>query len=256
MAQSDLERLVPVGVPVSRRWLLAQGVTVSRLDNAVKSGKLTALTTGLYVRPDFPVDWKGVVFALQRERPGMVLGGVTALELQGRGHYVALAKQKHLMAFAPYPAPPWLKRLPVSLQVDWFGTARLWKDEVDVAQLATQPYEWRDGLSPLLVSAPERALLEVLSLVPQRTSFEHADNLFQGLTSLSPNRLGSVLQACENIKAKRLFFWLAHRYNYQWLARLNSTDYDLGSGKRVVEQGGRLDPEFLITVPETLYEPR
>lgn len=256
MVQSELERLVPVGVSASRRWLMAQGITVSRLDNAVKSGKLTTLTAGVYMRPGYPIDWKGVVYGLQREKPGMVLGGVSALELQGRGHYVALAKERRLTAFAALPAPPWLKRLPVSLRVEWLGTARLWKGDVDVGQLAIQPYEWREGLSPLAVSAPERALLEVLSLVPQRISFEHVDNLFQGLTSLSPKRLGSLLQVCESVKAKRLFFWLAHRYNYPWSARLDSKDYDLGSGKRVIEPQGRLDREFLITVPETLYGPR
>lgn len=256
MAQSELEHLVPVGVPASRRWLIAQGVTVSRLDNAVKSGKLMAITTGVYARPGYPVDWKGVVYGLQREMSGMVLGGVTALELQGRGHYVALTKEKHLTAFAPHSAPPWLKRLPLSVRVEWLGTARLWKSGVDVGQLALQPYEWREGLSPLAVAAPERAILEVLSLVPQRISFEHADNLFQGLTSLSPKRLGGLLQMCDSVKAKRLLFWLARRYSYPWSARLNSKDYDLGSGKRVIERQGRLDSEFLITVPEALYEPR
>lgn len=255
MAQPDLKHLVPFGAPASRRWLLAQGMTVSRLDNAIKSGELIALTTGLYARPDYPVDWEGVVYALQREKPGVVVGGLTVFELQGLGHYVALAKKKRVTMFAPYPAPRWLKRLPLPLQVEWIGTARLWNVDVDLEQLATQPYEWRQNLSPLMLSSPERALLEILSLVPQRISFEHADQLFQGLTSLSPKRLKSVLQACVNIKAKRLFFWLADRYGYAWSERLNSADYDLGRGKRVIERGGRLDPKLLITIPQFLYEP-
>ena len=256
MSKSELGRFVPVAVPVSRRWLLAQGFSISRLDNALKSGKLEALATGVYIRPGLPVDWKGVVFALQREGAGMVVGGLSALELQGKGHYVALAKEKQLMAFAPYSAPSWLKRLPLPLDVEWLGTTRLWKDERSTALEFTQPYDWREGLSPLLISSTERALLEVLSLVPQRISFEYADNLFQGLTSLSPKRLAGVLSACSNIKAKRLFFWLSRRYEYPWAVHLQPTDYDLGSGKRVIAPQGRLDPQFLITVPEAFHEPR
>lgn len=55
----------------------------------------------------------------------------------------------------------------------------------------------------LVASRPERAVLEVLNLVPSGISFELADKLFQGLTKLSPTKLVTTLSACNNIRAKR-----------------------------------------------------
>jgi hypothetical protein len=94
-----------------------------------------------------------------------------------------------------------------------------------------------------------------LADVPDTVSFEHADQLMQGLTSLSPRRLDVLLKGCRHIKVKRLFFFFATRYDYAWLKHLDRKAYDLGSGKRVVAKGGRLDSEYLITVPEAFHGP-
>lgn len=256
MPRPELASLAPLGVPVSRQWLLDQGITTSRLDNALKSKKLVALAQGVYARPDLPVGWQGVIYGLQREQPGVVIGGLTALELQGRGHYVPLGQERTAIVYAPAEPPSWLRRLPLSLQVQWHSTARLWRDVAEPGQFCTQTYPWREDLPPLVMARPERAVLEILSRVPNGISFELADNLFQGLTTLSPTKLATTLSACNSIKAKRLFFWLAGRYGYAWSGRLDPNDYDLGSGKRVIAPGGRLDPRYLITVPEALYETR
>ncbi|WP_095210104.1 type IV toxin-antitoxin system AbiEi family antitoxin domain-containing protein [Endozoicomonas ascidiicola] len=51
------------------------------------------------------------------------------------------------------------------------------------------------------------------------------------------------------MKVKRRFFWLAQRHHYTWFARLNSDNYELGSGKRVIAKHGVLGSQYLITVP-------
>ena len=89
--------------------------------------------------------------------------------------------------------------------------------------------------------------------VPKAMSFEHADNLMQGLSSLSPKRLEALLKACRHVQVKRLFFFFADRYDYPWRKRLNPDDYDLGSGKRHIVAGGVLDSTYLITVPEVFH---
>jgi hypothetical protein len=255
MCKSLIE-LMPLSVPASRRWLLAQGVSVSRLDNALKSSKIAALGPGLYARPGLRVDWQGVVLALQRESFGVVVGGVSALEVMGKGHYLSSSTVKSVTVFASQPAPAWLKYVSSIVNVDWQGTSRVWHGVAELSQFMTQLYEWRVDIPALAVSRPERAMLEVLSLVPRRVSFELADNLFQGLTSLSPSRVNEALRTCSSVKAKRLFLWLAKRYEYPWCKRISVADYDLGSGKRVIAEGGKLDPDFFITVPEAFYESR
>lgn len=72
----------------------------------------------------------------------------------------------------------------------------------------------------------------------------------QGLINLSPTKLDVLLCACSNIKVKRLFFWLAQQQNYAWYNKLDKHDYNLGAGKRVIAIDGKLDKDFLITVPK------
>lgn len=61
-----------------------------------------------------------------------------------------------------------------------------------------------------------------------------------------------MLQACRRVKVKRLFLWFAERHQLTWLNALDRGRIDLGKGKRVLAKGGKLDPKFNITVPESL----
>ena len=102
------------------------------------------------------------------------------------------------------------------------------------------------------MSAPERAILELLDEVPKSETFHQADVLMEGLRSLSPKRLQGLLEDCRNVKVKRLFFWFAERHNHAWLQKLDRAKIDLGKGKRMLVRGGKLDPKYNITVPENL----
>ena len=77
--------------------------------------------------------------------------------------------------------------------------------------------------------------------VPKSISFEHADQLLQGLTTLSPRRLERLLKRTRNIKVRRLFYWFAERNNFPWFQKLPSPDtlddLGLGSGKRITVSG-------------------
>ncbi|MGR7919650.1 type IV toxin-antitoxin system AbiEi family antitoxin domain-containing protein [Zobellella denitrificans] len=83
-------------------------------------------------------------------------------------------------------------------------------------------------------------------------SFEHADQLMQGLHNLSPRKLDALLKACCSIKAKRLFLWLAGRHQHAWLKHLTPENYALGTGKRLLAKGGKLEPIWQITVPKEM----
>ena len=51
---------------------------------------------------------------------------------------------------------------------------------------------WQASLPPLIYSCPEKAILELLVDVPNIISFEHADQLMQGLHNLSPPQAGCI----------------------------------------------------------------
>ncbi len=253
MFETSVESVLPLGVLAIRKGLLAQGVGVHKLDNALKSGKLVSLAPGVYARSGLPVAWQGLVLGLQRLSPEGSLGGVTALELQGLGHFAPLAVERTVHFYAPEKEPTWLQKLNLGCKVVWHKSESFWLPNLAEVSNRFSDIPWRDDLESLKISCPEKALLELLEDVPSTVSFDYADALMQGLTSLSPIKLERLLYACTSVKAKRLFFWLASRYNYPWLKKIDSTKFNLGSGKRVLVQGGRLDKQFQITVPEHLY---
>lgn len=116
----------------------------------------------------------------------------------------------------------------------------------------TSGFFWKENRNKVKTSCPERACLEMLKDVPNKISFEHADQLLQGMTSLSPRTVQKFLEACTSIKVKRLFLWFASRYNYPWFSKLNTESIILGSGNRVIVKGGQLDSNFKITMPKTI----
>lgn len=74
---------------------------------------------------------------------------------------------------------------------------------------------------PGVYKRPETAILEVPMHVPGKVSFEHADQLMEGLTTLSPKRLSATLKRCKNVKVLRLLFWLAERHQHPWYKKLS-----------------------------------
>jgi hypothetical protein len=105
---------------------------------------------------------------------------------------------------------------------------------------------------PIRYSTKERAILELLDELPERESFHQVDALMEGLSDLSPRRLQTLLEACTSVKVKRLFLFFADRHRHAWRSRLDVSRIDLGSGKRVLVKGGKLDPNYYITVPSDL----
>lgn len=104
------------------------------------------------------------------------------------------------------------------------------------------------------MSTPERAILEALDELPDNESFHNLDMVFQGLATLSPRRLTTLLHSCRKIKVIRLFFVFAGRHNHAWWKQLNPDDFQLGTGDRALVKGGKLHPRFRIMVPSEFVQ--
>ena len=81
------------------------------------------------------------------------------------------------------------------------------------------------GLQPLpeapdgvLVSVPERALLEMLSEVGVHQGIEEARNIMEGARSLRPEVLASLVKNCRRVKVVRLCASWAEELNLSWAA--------------------------------------
>jgi len=246
---------LPLGQLASRQSLQDTGFSLHNIDNQLKSGALKRVASGVYMRHESKLNWQGVVASLPRVMAlPVAAGGLTALELQGFAQYLSLSNRRTVHLYSPAPCPAWLNRVFAQLpesELRWHRTTRLWLNGWPKSPCLNR-HVWQEGTT-LQVSTPEQAILEVLMALPEELSFEHAEQLMQGMTQLSPKKLDGLLHDCKNVKVKRLFFWLADRFDYPWRGRLGAGNYDLGSGKRVVAKGGRLDARYGITVPQALY---
>ena len=256
-----LKRLLPEGLLVDASWLTEKGYSTSLRRQYVTAGWLEQPTRQVYQRPRGSISWQQAVISLQTllgER--LVVGGRTALDLQGFTHYLTLsANQVHL--YGPEHSPAWLYKLPLDDRFAYHNSEKLFPTAspakssalgvgTESKDFVTQP--WGQWGWQLYLSSPERAILELLDELPDRESFHQVDKLFEGLVNLSPRRVENLLGRCKNVKVKRLFFFFADRHKHAWLKRINRCAVDLGKGKRLLVRGGKLDTKYLITVPEDL----
>jgi hypothetical protein len=247
---------IPLGQLASRHGLLKQGFSSHTIDNHLKSGELKRVVKGVYTRQESKLSWQVLASSLPNlMKAPVTVGGLTALELQGFAQYLSLGNKPKVHLYSSEPCPSWIKSIFMQLpetELYWHRTVRLWAAGWPEKPMVNQHMWQEDKTMP--VSAPEQAILETLTLLPNEMSFEHVVQLMQGLTQLSPRKLDVLLQSCKSVKVKRLFFWLADQFEYPWCKQLNVADYDLGSGKRVIAKGGRLDKRYYITVPKALHE--
>lgn len=256
---------------VDSAWLQAQGISRSSIHDYVQRGWLERVVPRVYRRATpsgapATVRWDMAVMSVQATGAASLhVGGTTALELLGFGHFARLGGKRSVHLYdQEQTAPSWLAKLPsdaslvlhvrpifseASLGVVWhrldLGTTRL--GAAIPSPTAGEPWDHF-----LRVAGAERATIEMMDDVPRGQTFEHADTIFEGLTNLRPRLVTDLLESCRSIRAKRLFLFYADRHDHGWSKHIDRARIDLGTGKRQLAQGGRLVPAYQITVPAAL----
>lgn len=271
---SRLQGTLAAGLLASAAWLGERGYYRQLVDHYVASGWLESPARGVYRRPGPPLKWQHVVASLLlTEGLPLHIGGATALEHASFGHYARMRGAETIKLFGATKLPAWARALPllekltvrsdaifralsvprVFLDADGQPTAsgqRLTED--NLAENGLRIVRWGESDWPLVYSADERAILEMLQDVPERESVYQAHVMLQGMVNVRPARMSLLLRHCGSIKAKRLFLALAERHCHAWFAHLELSGVDLGKGKRALYAGGRLDPKYQITLPADL----
>lgn len=269
--RSKLNRLIrelPDGLLVDAPWLEQRGYSRSLRSQYVAAGWLSRPARGVYSRPLGVLTWQQVVTSMQflLDVPVSV-GGRTALEYHGYAHYLTqFDQQVHLYSNSTLPG--WLGKLTGDWTFVFHNRTRFLPKIEPVLddkllhkqRRSTESYALRGGLRlsywgewkrPLIVSDVERAVLELLDELPNHETFHNVDKMMEGLVNVSPRRMNALLEHTKSVKIKRLFFFFAHRHDHSWLNQLDKSKIDLGKGKRSLVKGGKLDPTWLITVPES-----
>lgn len=257
---NQLGRMLPEGLLVDAAWLSGHGYSSSLRSQYVSAGWLTQPVRRVFSRGRGELNWRQAVISLQTLLGHrLIVGGRTALEVQGFAHYLRQGTGQ-VFLYGPKRPPSWLANLPLGASFtyrhsepllplsDFPHTLEPGKRPHDLDTLPYGQWDW-----PLTVSRPERALLELLDELPNRETFAEVDALVEGLANLRPKLLESLLARCGSVKVKRLFFFFAERHNHAWVARIDRKAVDLGKGKRLLVRGGILDPTYQITVPRDLH---
>lgn len=235
MATTDRNKLKTLyqnwapGTPLTSEDLAALGVSADLAVHYVRAGWMTRLVRGVFSRPNDELALHPSIVLLQRSVEGLHVGGKTALDWYGVRQYVSQQPVLQLYGWAATRLPDWFtERFPAE-----YHRKRLF-DETPDEPLHAGPFEKRTGAPR--VSAPERALLEVLSEVGLRQPLQEARELVESSYNLRADVLTALLQHCASVKTVRLCIQLGHELSLPWAGKLDAAQLPTGSSSAWVSR--------------------
>lgn len=227
----------PRGTPLATQWLQARGLTAAQVARLAEAGWLQRLGRGTYVLPGDKLDRDASLVHLGHTLPGLHVGGKTALAWRGVRHNLAFQERLNLWGDKAAALPRWFTdAFPASYQATHLFDATL----PAATGLAPLP----GGRAEVMVSTPERALLELLSDVGKDQGLEEARHLVEGARSLRLGVLEELLSRLTRIKVARLAHTIAEELALPWADLARQHSERLGGGRRWVlttRAGDRLD---------------
>lgn len=218
---------LPRGAPLSTRLLQEQGLSAKQVVRLAEGGWLRRLGRGVYLLPGDELNRDAALAWLGTQVPGLHVAGKTALGWRGVRHNLAFKERLVLWGDVPTTLPDWFTDVfPAAYQA-----THLFDNTLPAAVgLAPLP----GGRADLLVSAPERAVLELLSDIGKSQGLEEARHLVEGARSLRMDIMDTLLGHLKRIKVARLAHAFADDLGLPWgeLARRHSER--LGGGRRWV----------------------
>jgi hypothetical protein len=236
----------PSGALFFSSWMKENGISYELQRRYRDSNWLTPVGAGVMVRTGENPTIYGTLSSLNKQTDKhFYVGGLSALELAGYTHYVPMGRQ---VVYVGYPkdewVPVWLKKYDWGLDLLCI-TSEYFDSDTGITTMMQGAFE-------ILVSAPERAFMECLNLVPKQYNLMDLYYLMEQLTALRPNMLQALLEQNTSVKMKRLFLYMAEKAGHVWFNDLDLQKIDIGSGKREIVQNGVYDSKYQIIIPEEL----
>lgn len=230
-------------------WLSRQGLDAKSQYAYMKSGWLSRLSKGVYAlqgtTPTLMQTISAYNYQLSKE---CIVGAYTALEMRGYSHYLSMGKpQAYLFTGKDDKLPTWLTQREWDMTIKYMVTSFLGDDRKGVEPFVS------DG-NELLVSSPERAMLECLNLPQSSASLLDLYYIMESLTTLRPKLVQSLLETCTSKKVRRLFLYMAEKAGHQWFRTLNLDSIPLGTSRYMIVPTGRYIAKYNMTIPKELAE--
>ncbi len=227
----------PRGEPLSTAQLQARGLSAFRASALARSGWLLHLARGVYMLPGDTLTRDGCLAFFSAQTSGFHVGGKTALAWRGVRQNIAFREQLGLWGDTPKRLPGWFtQRFQAAYQ-----TTQLFDDELP-SGFGMQPLPAGDAR--VLISVPERALLELLSDVGKHQSLTETKELVESLSGLRRKVLDELLMHTTRIKVVRMAVAIASSMKLPWEALASKHSQRIGGGARwvaVMRTGERLD---------------
>jgi hypothetical protein len=216
------------------------GISADLAVHYVRSGWLERLARGIYCRPGEALSLHPSLVVLERQIGGLHVGGKTALEWYGVRQYVSQRAVLHLYGWVTARLPDWFgQHFPAE-----YHRKRLFR-ETPRKMLRAGRFENRD--SAPLVSAPERALLELLDEVGVRQPLQEAREIVESTYSLRADVLRDLLKRCTSVKTVRLCLVLGRELSLPWAGKLDAATLPKGSARPWVSKSK--DGSLLVLKP-------
>jgi len=195
----------------------------------VKAGWLKRLANGVYAKPNAVLALNECLNLLQQKIRGLHVGGKSALDLYGYRQYLGKVPQTRLYAWDSVTLPEWfLAEFHAEVK-----RKRLFDETPD--ELLNVSY-FNNDLGGPLVSEPERAILEMLSDIPNYQDIDEAEEILESALNLRPEIMSDLLHKCESIKTVRLFLKLAAKHSLPVYEELKDQKFPVGSNRNWVHR--------------------
>lgn len=208
--------------PYSCSDLQALGLPSAAAARLAQSGWLKRLGRGVYQVSNAKLDVNKTLAYLSLEVPQLHVGGKTALAWRGTRHNLAHQERLNLWGHKAARLPAWFTDL---FNVTYQST-RIFDEALPKGfGLAPLPA----GHQQVMVSVPERALLELFSDTGKLQSLEETLNVAQSARHLRPDVLDTLLTHITRVKVVRLAKALAESLDLPWLEIAKKHNERLGS---------------------------
>ena len=226
---------------VTSAYLSSLGFSYNSLFGYKKSGWIDEFGRGAYCKhgQNPPLEAALSALHLQLKKP-IRLGGRSALAQRGFLHFVPSRETSAtIYANRGVVLPAWFKSK-FSESVQLSATTFL-PPSIGISEAPVNGFQ-------ILLSDPERAILELLEQVPRTVQLNECYQILELMVNLRPKLLHDLLEHCSSVKTKRLFLLLAKDLNHQWYEMFDTKSINLGSGCRVIDNDGSFNADFNIIV--------
>jgi hypothetical protein len=197
------------GAPFDHHELAQVGVSSALAYHYLKSGWLERLGRGVFMFPNDMLREEDCLKFISRQLPGFHVGGKTALAWRGVRQNLPAQEPLWLWGDKKARLPAWFNRRFRAQYTARNPFAPAMPKDIGLQTLPETP----DGV---LVSVPERAVLEMLSEVGIHHGIEESRNIMEGVRSLRPDVLAMLLKHCQRVKVVRLCVLWAEELNLSW----------------------------------------